>query len=161
MMCKELNSDALSELSKEYYVRNCGADELDIWKRIHYDDVETADKNYRYMTKFYDDVYGGREAEFYNKCIFVCDGNIPVGTCFMWEAYNNAATIHWFKVLKRYEGLGIGRALLSIVMESINENGYPVFLHTQPASFRAIKLYSDFGFHILTDPVIGRRKTTT
>ena len=33
-----------------------------------------------------------------------------------------------------------------------------VFLHTQPSSFRAIKLHSDFGFAFLTDPIIGYRK---
>ena len=43
-------------------------------------------------------------------------------------------------------------------MQSIPKEEYPVFLHTQPASFRAIKLYSDFGFALLMDPVIGYRK---
>jgi hypothetical protein len=27
---------------------------------------------------------------------------------------------------------------------------YPVYLHIQPSSFRAIKLYSDFGFSLLS-----------
>ncbi|WP_309122587.1 GNAT family N-acetyltransferase [Paenibacillus sp.] len=29
---------------------------------------------------------------------------------------------------------------------------------TQPASYRAIKLYADFGFVVLTDPIIGNRR---
>ncbi|MCL2699925.1 MAG: GNAT family N-acetyltransferase, partial [Defluviitaleaceae bacterium] len=32
------------------------------------------------------------------------------------------------------------------------------YLHTQPTSARAIKLYSDFGFKLITDPAIGHRK---
>lgn len=46
--------------------------------------------------------------------------------------------------------------MLSAVMKAITD--YPVFLHTQPGSFRAIKLYSDFGFSFLLDPVIGHRR---
>ena len=67
----------------------------------------------------------------------------------------SARTIHWYKVKKEHEGKGIGRALLSEVMKKAAE--YPIYLHTQPGSFRAIKLYSDFGFVLLLDPVIGSR----
>ncbi|MDR0653915.1 MAG: hypothetical protein LBG12_11525 [Synergistaceae bacterium] len=50
----------------------------------------------------------------------------------------------------------IGNFHRQAVMERTDE--YPVYLHTQPCSFRAIKLYSDFGFLILRDPIIGSRK---
>jgi hypothetical protein len=53
---------------------------------------------------------------------------------------------------------GIGRALLSIVMQKLEQHDYPVYLHTQPSSFRAIKLSSDFGFSLLSDDKIGSRK---
>src|SRR5699024_5149220 len=82
----------------------------------------------------------------------------PIGTCFVWKSYNTIYTLHWFKVLKEYEGRGIGRALLSIVMKSLSKDEYPIFLHTHPSSYRAIKLYSDFGFCLLSDPLIGSRK---
>lgn len=35
---------------------------------------------------------------------------------------------------------------------------YPIYLHTQPTSARAIKLYSDFGFKLITNNIIGHRK---
>ena len=38
MMCERLSSNALSELSTDYYVRNCRKDELDIWKEMPFDD---------------------------------------------------------------------------------------------------------------------------
>jgi len=159
MMCKALNSNAISELSDEYHVRTCRRDELDIWKEMPFDDVKSAKEYNRFMTEYFNDVYGSKEDLFFQKCLFVCDKNdTPIGTCFAWKAYEKISTIHWFKVRKNYEGSGIGRALLSIVMRSIKENDYPVFLHTQPSSFRAIKLYSDFGFAFLTDPIIGYRK---
>ena len=43
-------------------------------------------------------------------------------------------------------------------MCSLSDSDYPVFLHTQPASFREIGLYSDFGFKIVTDKTIGYRE---
>ena len=43
-------------------------------------------------------------------------------------------------------------------MKSISEKEYPVFLHTHPSSYRAIKLYSDVGFRLLSDPFIGNRQ---
>jgi ribosomal protein S18 acetylase RimI-like enzyme len=124
-----------------------------------FDDEKTAEQYSDFMTKYFNDVYASKEDLFFKKCLFVCDeNNAPIGTCFAWKAYDKITTIHWFKVMKEYEGLGIGRALLSIVMKSIPENEYPVFLHTHPSSFRAIKLYSDFGFALLTDPAIGYRQ---
>ena len=42
MMCKALNSNAISELSDEYHVRTCRRDELDIWKEMPFDDVKSA-----------------------------------------------------------------------------------------------------------------------
>jgi ribosomal protein S18 acetylase RimI-like enzyme len=159
MMCKNLNTNALAELPYGYHVRTCRRNELEIWKKMPFDDEDTAKQYKDFMTRFFNDVYAGKEDLFFEKCLFVCDNkDIPVGTCFAWKAYDRITTIHWFKVIKEYEGLGIGRALLSIVMQSIPKEEYPVFLHTQPASFRAIKLYSDFGFALLTDPVIGYRK---
>ncbi len=159
MMCKKMNPNALAELPNGYHVRNCRRDELDIWKRMPFDDEKTAEQYNDFMTKYFRDVYIHKEDLFYKKCLFVCDKNdTPVGTCFAWKAYDKITTIHWFKVVKEYEGLGIGRALLSIVMKGIPGDEYPVFLHTHPSSFRAIKLYSDFGFALLTDPVIGYRQ---
>jgi ribosomal protein S18 acetylase RimI-like enzyme len=159
MMCKKLNPNALSEMNNNYHIRTCRRNELKIWKEMPFDDKKSAYEYEVFMTKYFNDVYKDREALFFEKCLFVCDNSdTPIGTCFAWKAYDKITTIHWFKVIKNYEGLGIGRALLSHVMKNIAENDYPIFLHTQPSSYRAIKLYSDFGFALLTDKVIGYRQ---
>jgi GNAT superfamily N-acetyltransferase len=146
-------------MPEDYYVRNCQQSELEIWKAIHFDDASAAEKYHDYMTSFFGDVYADFGNLFFKKCLFVCDKNdLPVGTCFIWRAYNKINTVHWFKVVREYEGKGIGRALLTAVMQGLKEEDYPVYLHTQPSSFRAIKLYSDFGFSLLSDPVIGNRQ---
>lgn len=159
MMCEALNPAALTQLSPAYYVRTCRTDELDVWKAMPFDAPELANEFAASMTQYFDEVYAIQASEFFTRCLFVCDRrDTPIATCFGWKAYGNVSTIHWLKVSKRYEGVGIGRALLSIVMKSFGDRDYPIFLHTQPGSFRAIKLYSDFGFVLLTDATIGYRQ---
>ena len=156
MMCTALNTSAATSLPRGYSFRRIRPDELDIWKRMPFNDNETADAYYGYMSEWFERVYAPRASVFYDNCIFVCDINdTPVGTCFFWHAYGVLPTLHWFKVIKPLEGKGIGRALLSEVMKDAE---YPIYLHTQPGSYRAIKLYTDFGFALLRDPVIGNRK---
>ncbi|KAA3646213.1 MAG: N-acetyltransferase [Chloroflexi bacterium] len=158
MVCEQLNRDALSALSDVYHIRNCRKDELDIWKDMPFDDPIEPNKYRQYMTDFFSAVYTPKGDLFYKKCLFVCDErDRPIGTAFIWKAYDEFNTVHWLKVLKEHEGKGIGRALLSIIMEELQEGDYPVYLHTQPGSFRAVKLYSDFGFKLLSDPIIGAR----
>lgn len=157
MACERLNRGALRPMPPGYSVRTLRREELAFWKAMQFDDPQTARENEPMMTKFYRDVYADKEDLFYKTCLMVVDdADRPVGSCFAWRAYGRIETIHWFKVLKEYEGRGIGRALFSIVMESVGE--YPVYLHTQPASYRAIKLYTDFGFAFVTDPVVGYRE---
>jgi RimJ/RimL family protein N-acetyltransferase len=109
-----------------------------------------------YVTAFYDRVYAKYESEFFNNCLFVCDADdAPVASTFVWKSYRSINTVGWFRVLPAYEGMGLGRAILSEVLKGAE---YPIYLHTQPTSARAIKLYSDFGFKLVTDPTIGFRK---
>jgi len=160
MMCDKLNNNALSKLPEGFHIRTCKPEELRIWKQFPFDNVKDKKEYYEYMSNYFNDVYGNNLNEFYNRCLFVCEDKTdkPVATCFLWKAYNKINTIHWFKTLKEYEGKGLGRALLSYIMCALNEDDYPVFLHTQPSSFKAIGLYSNFGFKIVTNNVIGYRK---
>lgn len=158
MMCKNLNKNALCKLNDEFHIRTCRKDEFDVWASFPFDTNEEAIMYYDFMVDYFNTTYASKEDLFYQKCLFVCDKNDkPVATCFAWKAYDEISTIHWFKTLKGYEGMGIGRALLSEVMNELKEEDYPIYLHTQPSSYRAIGLYSDFGFEILTDESYGLR----
>ena len=159
MICQKLNVDALSELPDGYHIRNCREEELEIWKEMPFDNPKDATKYRGYMTDYFANVYAKKGNLFYEKCLFVCDKNDkPIATAFIWKAYDEFNTVHWLKVIKEHEDKGIGRALLSIIMKELNEVDYPVYLHTQPSSYRAIKLYSDLGFKVLSDPILGSRK---
>jgi ribosomal protein S18 acetylase RimI-like enzyme len=153
-----LNRNSLTELPTVYSIRSCRPDELNIWKAMPFDDANLAKKYDRFMSDYFTMTYGGKAELFFAKTLFVCDlEDKPISTCLIWKAYDKFNTIQWFKVLKEYEGQGIGRALLSIVMQELEMCDYPVYLHTQPSSFRAIKLYSDFGFSLLSGDNFGTR----
>ncbi len=156
MVCKKLNKQALTNLPMGYSIRTCRRDEFKIWAAFPFDDDEQALKYYPYMEEYFSNVY---DESFFDKCIFVCDNeDKPVATCFIWKSYNAFNAVHWFKTLKEYEGKGIGRALLSNCLQQLRPDDFPIYLHTHPESFRAIKLYNDFGFELITDKIVGYRE---
>ena len=159
MMCGALEQSALSELPNGYQLRRCRRDELELWQAFPFDDPATAEEYRPYMMDYFTRVYASKADLFFQKCLFVCnEDDTPIATAFIWKAHDLFQSVHWFKVIKAYEGRGIGRALLSVILRDLHADDYPVYLHTQPGSFRAIKLYSDFGFKLLSDPVIGCRQ---
>lgn len=155
MMCETPNRKAFSTLNGGFYFDFCKRSELDIWKAFPFDGRPGEDEK-AWMSRYFADVYAGKEELFYQKCLFVRDRNgKPAATGFIWEAYGQIPTLHWLKVRKELEGRGIGRALISRLL---SDTRYPLYLHTQPASYRAIHLYADFGFQLITDLRIGSRR---
>jgi ribosomal protein S18 acetylase RimI-like enzyme len=158
MMCEQLERGALSTLPSGYTIRSMRPDELDVWKAFPFDSAEEAAEHRPFMDRFFADVYETQAESFFVATKFVCDAqDTPVATCAIWRSYGELTAVHWFKVRKSLEGHGLGRALLSELMRPLAPDDYPVYLHTQPGSFRAIKLYSDFGFRILVNERTGSR----
>ena len=158
MMCETLNPSALLPLPEGYTIRSCRADELEIWMGFPFDSEQDRIAYRPFMADYFAQVYAPAGDRFFDTCLFLCDADDrPVATCFAWKAYGSFTTIHWFKVRKELEDQGLGRAMLSEVMRRLEPTDFPVYLHTQAGSFRAIHLYRDFGFSILTDPKIGTR----
>jgi len=159
MMCSRLNPSALTEIPEGFHIRLCRREELDIWKAMHFDTEAEARDARIFMDRYFERVYGPREEDFWNRCFVLCNAaDQPIGTCFVWKAYGSITTVHWFKVQKAQEGKGLGRALLSYVMKTVPVSDYPVFLHTHAGCSRAVKLYSDLGFALLTDESVGSRR---
>ena len=158
MICKKIDKKAFKNLPKEYFARNLRKTELEIWKKLPFFEYEYTEKEHNIMTEWYNLLYGKNEELFYNKCLVVCNRKDEIiGTGFLWRSYDcQINSVHWLKVIPEYESKGIGRALLTILFQNIEEKDLPIYLHTQTGSYRAIKLYSDFGFKILTDSKIGK-----
>ena len=151
MQCDTPNTSAFSVLPEGFFVRACKRDELIIWKTI-FAQGEYMD----FVNDYYNKVYAPNEEEFFRRCMFVVDkDDKPVGTSGIWNSYGRINTVLGFFVLPEYQGIGIGRGLLSEVLKNVN---YPVYVHTHPIAIIALKLYSDLGFKLITDPVVGYRK---
>ena len=151
MQCDSPNFEAFKRLPSGCSLRKCKRDELEIWKRV------IAHERYvDYVTDYFMNVYAEHEDEFFDRCLFVCDArDTPIASCLLWHSYRRINTVGWLAVKPEHEGKGLGRALIG---EVLKDALFPVYLHTQPTSARAIKLYSDFGFALVTDPEIGFRK---
>lgn len=161
MICKKLNTDAFREdLPKGYHIRSCKKSEFDIWKKFPFDNAKQAKEYDAFMENYYNENYKTKKDLFFSQCKFICNKkDQPITTGFIWKHYDKYTTVHWFKTLKKYEGRGLGRILLTHILKSVDPKDYPIYLHTQTGSFKAIKLYSDFGFKLIKSPkIIDKRK---
>lgn len=75
-----------------------------------------------------------------------------IGTCTAWQDDRNGvpvSSLHWLVVDESYQGMGLGRALCRDVMNIYcKQSSLPVYIHTQPWSFKAIFLYLSLGFKL-------------
>ena len=75
-----------------------------------------------------------------------------VGSCIAWRDLRGAqsvSSLHWLVVDEQYQGIGLGRALAAAVMNIYTEQGaLPVYIHTQPWSWKAMLLYLSLGFKL-------------
>lgn len=158
MMCDTLRTEAFSSLPMGYHIRNCREDEIELWKTFPFDTEGDAKQYENFMDEFFASTYAQDLSSFLKNTLLVCDSHDrPVATCSLWKTYGKFTAVHWLKTLKPHEGKGLGRALLTSLFNQLEPQDFPLYLHTQPGSFRAIGLYADFGFQLLTEPKYGSR----
>lgn len=83
-----------------------------------------------------------------------------VGTITCWWDYTGKRrdpSVHWFAVKSGFQGKGLGKALLAACLQEMTglEGDRDIYLHTQTWSYRAVRLYSQFGFEIARDETFG------
>ena len=91
--------------------------------------------------------------ELYPDILFVRGRNNEIaGSCIAWQDTQGSrfvSSLHWLVVDERYQRIGIGRALCTAVMNIYAKHGaLPVYIHTQPWSWKAILLYISLGFKL-------------
>ncbi|MDD6051146.1 MAG: bifunctional phosphoribosyl-AMP cyclohydrolase/phosphoribosyl-ATP diphosphatase HisIE [Clostridiales bacterium] len=89
------------------------------------------------------------DAALTNRIFFAVDATgTAVGTAIAW--YDGLRVLHWIAVHPEHQGKGIGRALCQTAMTLFRreDNNKPVYLHTQPWSWKAILLYISLGFKL-------------
>ena len=123
------------------------------WAELEYEigDFPSVQAARTYFTK----TYLSRPDSLARRGIFVSDkkSGCLVGVCIAWVDERNGApvsSLHWLITKETYQGRGIGSALIAAALSIYEkENAFPVYLHTQPWSHQAIRLYHKFGFRLM------------
>ena len=94
-----------------------------------------------------------RVPEMLPNILFALDtDNAVVGSCIAWHDKRGSDTVsslHWLVVDEQYQRIGLGRAISVSVMNIYAEqDAFPVYIHTQPWSWKAILLYLSLGFKL-------------
>lgn len=75
-----------------------------------------------------------------------------IGSCIAWQDKRKdsyASSLHWLIVDEEYHGMGLGKALCCEIMNIFEAQGqFPIYIHTQPWSWKAIFLYLSLGFKL-------------
>ncbi len=77
-----------------------------------------------------------------------------IGSCIAWrdrrdDCERDVSSLHWLILDEPWQGRGLGRLLCARTMDIFAARGdFPVYVHTQPWSWKAIMLYLSLGFRI-------------
>lgn len=93
------------------------------------------------------------ENEKRENCLFLLNTKKKViGSCIAWHDMHGdtpVSSLHWLVVEEEYQGKGLGKALCLAVMNIFaKQSSTPVYIHTQPWSWKAILLYISVGFRL-------------
>ncbi len=87
------------------------------------------------------------------------DGGAAAGSCIAWTDGRGDGlvnSLHWLVVDEAHQGRGCGRALCAAAMNRFHQrNRRPIYIHTQPWSWKAILLYSSLGFRLQKTDTFG------
>jgi len=90
--------------------------------------------------------------ELYRRCLFIeTDDGKKVATSTAWWSFvdgERRAWLHWVSVDPHYQGLGLGKAMVSKVTKLLEEleGDVDFFLSTQTWSYKAIDIYKKCGY---------------
>lgn len=155
MRCDTINHDAYRNLPDHVLIEYYKEGMETVWKDIQKAAGEFAIKSDAEVIEYFTGRFGQEKELLKKHCLFLKDSltNQYIGTCMAWHAKQGTKSIpilHWLAVSGDYARQGFARKLITLVLK-IFEKEHPyekIYLHTQPSSYPAIKLYHDFGFHI-------------
>ena len=136
------------KLPEGYSIRTYQPGDEDAWAALH---VATGDfASVQEATAYFLNTY----ARDFSRALFAVapDGSV-IGTVTAWTDPRGDATIrslHWLAVAEDHQRKGIGKALCKTALKLMRreDNAAPVYLHTQPWSWKAVLLYASLGFKL-------------
>ncbi len=155
MRCDCVNENAFMELSDRFSIVKYYSEMKPVWVEIQKASGQFDDYSDDDITEYFERTFLFEDSEICEKCFFLRD-NIEkkyVGTCCAWFSNKDkriVPVLHWLAVVPSYRNRGCARMLITEVFKVFIQKyeNQAIYLHTQPSSFQAIKLYNDFGFNI-------------
>ena len=162
MRCDRMEKSAFRELASEVAIEFYKTGMEAVWVQVQKSAGEFAEESDEQVKAYFIQKYGCKPAELEKRCIFlkdICTGKY-IATCMAWfEAKGDKVVpvLHWLAVADDYSGRSYARMLITQVMLLFDKYApmESIYLHTQPWSYRAIKLYNDFGFCMSRNDVYG------
>ena len=116
-------------------------------------------KTYELALEYFRRVYLPHPEELEKRFVMVRNAaGEGVCSCIAWRSSRNntpCSTLQWLVTSEGYEGLGLARA---VAFETVNRycalGEGPVWLHTQPWSYKAVWLYYQAGFRITSNDLL-------
>lgn len=162
MRCDHIYHKAYRNVPEHVTIEYYKDDMEEIWKDIQKEAGEFSTKTDQETLQYFSTRFGHQKDLLRKRCLFLKDKKTDqyIGTCMAWQAYQASSLIpilHWLAVSDRFAGQGYARILISQILQ-IFEKETPhksIYLHTQPSSYQAIKLYHDFGFCLCRTDTYG------
>ncbi len=149
MILEDLSKLPEFDLPRGFSFRNFREDDKKVWAEI-----ETAAGEFRDtkngIEQFEREFEPHREKLLQRFIILENDKNECIGTAMGWFdddfLMKGYGRVHWVGIHPEYQGKGLAKPLVSRTMEIIKEHHEKCYLTTQTESYKAIKIYLDFGF---------------
>ena len=94
--------------------------------------------------------FGSDLAAMPERCFFLCnEKGESIGTATAWYVEDEGETIglvHWVAIVPAYQGRGLAKPLLTVVMNRLAKHHTRARLSTDTPRLVAVKVYLDFGF---------------
>jgi len=136
-------------------------DEAD-WAKIEAS-VDEFDSEFAALLRFKEDFIPNYK-ELYRRCLFIeTDEGKKIATANAWWSFvddDRRAWLHWVSVADGYQGLGLGKAIVSRITQILLEveGDVDFYLCTQTWSYKAIDIYKKFGYQPTDEKRLYGRK---
>ncbi|HHX39942.1 MAG TPA: GNAT family N-acetyltransferase [Armatimonadetes bacterium] len=125
----------------------------------HWAEVESAAGEFahpeRALARFLEE-FGGALPEMEERCFFLeTDAGRVIGTATAWHhpGFHGAryGRLHWVAIHPEFQGRKLAKPLVGAAMRRLAELHRRAYLTTQTTSWKAVKIYLDFGFEPLAE----------
>lgn len=162
MRCDRIVKSAFADVSDRYTIVKYHSGMESVWVEIQKAAGQFEGYSDEDILEYFKKTFLRENREINECCIFLKDiiEGIYIGTCCAWFSEKDEKVfpiLHWLAVVPQYRNKGCARMLITETLKIFSQkyDNQAIYLHTQPSSYQAIKLYNDFGFNIAKEDCYG------